>query len=202
MLDGSDERLVLPAIPKNIIAGNILTGGKVTVKQTNEGIEIVVPKAHRQELDTIIELTLNGPAGEIAPVSLPSKSLAYDKKARASNVYQSSRHYGPDKAVDDDPTTRWATDSGTKQAWLEVDLGKPATFDRVEMSEEYDRIRKFELQYKDGADWKTLARGRRIRSNYSTSFKPVKARYVRLNILDATDGPTICEFQVLAPKNN
>jgi len=200
LLDGSNERLILPAIPKNIIDGNILTGGKVTVKQTSEGIEIVVPKAHRQELDMIIELTLNGPAGEIAPVSLPSKSLAFQKKVRASNVYRNNPLHGPDKAVDDDPTTRWATDSGTKQAWLEVDLGKPSTFDRVEMSEEYDRIRKFELQYKNGTQWKTFARGRRIRSNYSTRFEPVKARYVRLNILDATEGPTIYEFHLLAPK--
>ena len=200
LLDGSDERLILPAIPKNIIDGNILTGGKVTVKQTSEGIEIVVPKTHRKELDTIIELTLNGPAGEIAPVSLPSKSLAFQKKVRASNVYRNNPLHGPDKAVDDDPTTRWATDSGVKQAWLEVDLGKPSTFDCVEMSEEYDRIRKFELQYKNGTQWKTFARGGRIRSNYSTRFEPVKARYVRLNILDATEGPTIYEFHLLAPK--
>ena len=27
-------------------------------------------------------------------------------------------------AVDGDPETRWATDAGTKQCWIEVDLGK------------------------------------------------------------------------------
>lgn len=200
VLNWSDERLMLPAIPKKIIASNVLTGGKATVKQTNEAIEIAVPKAHRQELDTIIELKLDGPAREISPVSLPSASLAYNKKVWASNVFQNNQNYGPDKAVDDDPTTRWATDSGTKQAWLEVDLGKPVTFGQVEMSEEFDRVRKFELQYKDGAEWKTFARGARIRSTYSAQFEPVKAQYVRLNILDATDGPTIYEFHILASK--
>ncbi len=30
-------------------------------------------------------------------------------------------------------------------------------------------------------------------------FPPVKARVVRLNILKATEGPTIWEFQVFAP---
>jgi alpha-L-fucosidase len=200
VLNWSDDRLVLPAISKKIIASNVLTGGQATVKQTNEAIEINVPKAYRKELDTIIELKLNGPAGEINPISLPSKSLAFNKKVRASNVYNNNHHYGPDKAVDDDPSTRWATDSGTKQAWFEVDLGKPTTFDQIDMSEEYNRIRKFELQYKKGEDWKTFARGSRIRDNYSTQFEPMKARYVRLNILDATDGPTISEFQLLAPQ--
>ena len=37
----------------------------------------------------------------------------------------------PEKAVDGDPETRWATDNGTRQAWLEVDLGKPVTFSRA-----------------------------------------------------------------------
>jgi len=200
VLNWSDERLTLPAIPKRIIAGNVLTGGEATVKQTDETIEISVSKAHRQEIDTIIELKLNGPAGEIDPVSLPSKSLAFQKKVRASNVYQNNPLHGPDKAVDDDPTTRWATDHGVKQAWLEVDLGKPETFDQIAISEEYGRIRKFELRYKDGEEWKTFARGSRIRDNYSTQFKPVTARYVQLNILDAIDGPTISEFHVLASK--
>jgi alpha-L-fucosidase len=199
VLNWSDDRLVLPAIPKGIIGGNPITGGSVTVKLiTNDDIELTVPKAYRQELDTIIEL--NGPAGEIDPVSLPSKSLAFKKKVRTSNVYQNNPLHGPDKAVDDDPTTRWATDYGIKQAWLEVDLGKPVTFDQIDMSEEYNRIRKFELQYKDGEEWKTFAQGRRIRDNYSTQFEPVTARYVRLNILDATEGPTIYEFHVLASK--
>ena len=51
--------------------------------------------------------------------------------------------------VDDDEATRWATDSGTHQAWLEVDLGKTTTFNRVKITEAYDRVKKFELQYKN-----------------------------------------------------
>lgn len=201
VLNWSDDRLILPAIPKNIIASNVLTGGEVSVKQTNEIIEINVPKAYRKELNTIIELKLNGPAGEIESVSLPSKSLAFQKKTRASNVYLNHPLHTPDKAVDDDPTTRWATDYGVKQAWLEVDLGKQVTFDQINISEEYNRIRKFELQYKDNSEWKTFIRGTRIRDNYSTRFEPLAAQYVRLNILDAIEGPTIYEFHVLtSPK--
>ena len=33
---------------------------------------------------------------------------------------------------------------------------------------------------------------------FTASFAPVTAQVVRLNILDATDGPTISEFQLSA----
>lgn len=200
VLNWPDGKLLLPSIDKRIVAGTVLTGGTVEVEQTADGIEISVPKLDRKEIDTIVKLELNSPAGDIDPVGLPSVSLAFEKKVRASNVFQRNRNYGPDKAVDDDPATRWATDSGTKQAWLEVDLGEHKKFNQIKIAEEFDRVQKFELQYESGSQWKTLLRGTRIGTAYSRKFEPVTARRVRLNILDATDGPTIWEFQLLAPK--
>ncbi len=200
ILSWSGEKLSLPPIPKKIVASSVLTGGTATIRQTEKSIEISVPKAYRQEIDTIIKLELDGPAGEIAPASLPSASLAYRKKVTASNVYQNNSQHGPEKAVDDDPTTRWATDYGVKQAWLEVDMGKPVTLNRVRISEAYDRVRKFELQCNDKGQWNTIIDGTKIGSEYVKDFEPLTARRVRLSIFDATEGPTIWEFQLLAPK--
>jgi len=196
-----DNAISLPPIPKKIIASSVLTGGNATVKQTKEAIEISVPKAYQKELDTIIALKLDGPANEITPRALTSGSLATAKKARASNVYQNMRQYSADKAVDDDPATRWATDTGTKQAWLEVDLGKPTTFNRAVISEEFDRVKQFKLQYKEGGQWRTITEGTKIGRKLKLEFSSVTARYVRLNILKASDGPTIWEFQLFAPKS-
>ena len=195
------DTLTLPPTPKKIIASSVLTGGSAKVKQTKEGIEISVPKAYQQEIDTIIKLQLDGPASEIAPLGMLSSSLAYGKKAGASNIFQNSAGYGPDKALDDDPATRWATDSGTKQAWLEVDLGKSITFNRAMVSEEFDRVQQFELQYKEGGQWRTLTEGTKIGNKLELEFSTVTARHVRLNILDASEGPTIREFQLFAPKS-
>lgn len=194
------DTLTLPPIPKKIIASSVLTGGTATVKQNKESIEISIPNAYQQELDTIIKLQLDGPASEIAPVSMLSASLAYRKKVKASNVYQNMHQYSGDKAVDDDPSTRWATDTGTNQARLEVDMGKPMTFDRASISEEFDRIQKFELQHRNDEQWRTFAQGTKIGKKLKLEFSPVTARHVRLNILDATEGPTIREFQLFAPK--
>ena len=201
ILSWPGDTLRLPPIPKKITDSWVMTGGTATVKQSDEGIEIAVPEAHRQEIDTIVALRVQGPASEIPACSLPSDSLTAGKKARASNVFQKNSHYGPAMAVDDDEATRWATDSGTHQAWLEVDLVKATTFNRVKISEAYDRVREFELQYRNDDQWKTFARGTKIGTKYSKEFEPVTAQQVRLNILDATEGPTIWEFQLLAPKN-
>jgi len=200
VLNWDDDTLTLPPIPKKIVASSLLTGGTSTVKQRKDAIEISIPKANRRELDTIIVLQLDGPASEITPRALFSGSLTAEKKAKASNTFQNMSIHGPAKAVDDDPATRWATDTGTKQAWLEVDLGKPTKFNRVKISEAYDRVQEFELQHKDGEQWQTFVRGTKIGLNYSKQFEPIAARHVRLNILNATDGPTIWEFQLFAPK--
>ena len=200
IMNWSGGQLILPPVSKKIVANSVLTGGTANVKQTDESIEISVPEVYRHEIDTIIKLQLDGPADELAPVGMPSASLAHEKKVRASNVYQKNSHYNPDKVVDDDPATRWATDTGTKQAWLEVDLGKATTFNQVKIAEAYGRVQEFELQYKNSTQWKTFGRGTKIGAGYSKTFEPVTARLVRLNILNSTDGPTIWEFQLLAPK--
>ena len=48
------ETVVLPPISGKIVSSSVLTGGTATVKQTDEAIEISVPKADRQEIDTIV----------------------------------------------------------------------------------------------------------------------------------------------------
>jgi alpha-L-fucosidase len=122
------------------------------------------------------------------------------KKVTASSSGEDAPDYccGPQYAVDDDFLTRWQAGDGVRQAWLEVDLGAPTTFDQVFISEEYDRVREFELQYRKGGDWRALARGTTIGKKLSRSFRPVTASFVRLNILKAADSPSIREFQLLA----
>jgi len=199
---GEDGVLHLPDLGKKILSNKVLTGGEAQIKAANGVLEINLPARQRDPLDTIIALELDGPASEITPHSaLLSPSLASDKKAEASNVYQKNDWaFGPAKAFDDDPSTRWATDEGVKQAWLAVDLGKPETFNRITLREEYGRVNQFELQYKDGESWKTFYQGKKIGEKLTVDFQPLTAQRVRLNILDASDGPTIWEMEVLTAK--
>ncbi|MHC4122668.1 MAG: alpha-L-fucosidase [Planctomycetota bacterium] len=52
---------------KKIRSYSVLTGGTVTLKQSDI-IELSVPEADRNEIDTIIKLELDGPTSEIKPI--------------------------------------------------------------------------------------------------------------------------------------
>jgi len=162
---------------------------------------MTVDPKDQQEIDTIVVLEVDKPARGIPPVAKPSDSLAFGKPTSASNVYRGRvETYGPDKAFDDLPQTRWATDVDTNQCWLQVNLETPIEIARVVIDEAYgERVRRFELQYKEGQQWRTFYKGTTIGVQKRFSFPPIKAQNIRLNILEATAGPTITEFELFGP---
>ena len=195
--------IALPPIQARVVKHSVLTGGMATVRQTGAGIEVSVPAGQRDAIDTIVKLELDAPARSIPvikPKSTAVASLTTGKKATASNWYRNMETYAPDKAVDGDPDTRWGCDYGTHSCWLEVDLGEPKTFDRAAISEPYDRVKEFELQAKVCEEWTTICRGTKIGEEFEAKFAPVTGRYVRLNLLKTTEGPSIREFQLFSPK--
>ncbi len=198
-----DDPLRLPAISEKVRRARVLTGGEAKVRQSADRLEIAVPEDARQPFDTVVALELEGDAGRLPAVDVPAKvSLTRGAKARASNVYQRQGQFGADLAVDGNDDTRWATDAGTRQAWLEVDLGRPVRFDQAVIAEAYpERVQRFELQRLDGSDWKTFCTGTTLGELWSRRFAPVTAQRVRLNILDATDGPTLSEFSLFDTAN-
>lgn len=203
ILNSTLDTVTLPPISAKIDRNYVLTGGTATVKQSGESIEISVPKADRQEIDTIVALKLDGRAADVKVGRLKSQSVASGKKATASNVYQKMVDvHGPQQAFDDDADTRWATDVGTHQAWLEVDLGEPKTVASAMIAEADfgPRVQKFELQAKIDGQWKTIYTGKTIGEECRVKFEPITAQVFRLNIVEATEGPTISEFQLFEAK--
>ena len=192
------ESLKLPLIPAKVLKGRVLNGGKATIHQNDVGLEISVAAGDRDPVDTVVALELDRPANRLSPIAVPGDiSLTKGTKAKASNVHQGQAQYGAEMAVDGNDETRWATDSGTRTAWLEVDLGRPMKFSQATLAEAFpERVRRFELQWLDGTEWKTICTGDTIGEWWTRRFNPVTARQVRLNILEATEGPTIWEFQL------
>ena len=62
--------------------------------------------------------------------------------------------------------------------------------------EAYDRVGAFTLEYRVGDAWRPFHQGKRIGKRLEIRFEPVMARVVRLNIREATGGPTLWEFQL------
>jgi alpha-L-fucosidase len=186
--------LELPALPRAVKSASLLGGGRATVRQAGDKLTVAVDPAARDAIDTIVKLELAGSAMDIPAIAFTSAI-----KASASNVYHTNMaDHGPQEAFDGNPSTRWATDSGTKQAWIVRDLEKPTTVARIKINEAVaERVQRFEFQYRDGAAWKTIFTGEKIGKTFTRTFPPVTAREFRLNILAATDGPTIAEIELL-----
>ena len=200
VLNWTGGNLILPAIGRKIKKAKVLTGGKVDICQGKNGIKITLPLKYQQYVDTIIKLTLDGNAEKIAPVDVPSQSIAFNKPAKASNFHQNDSKYSPQKAIDDDMETRWATDVGTKQAWLEIDLEKPTKISSALIIQECGhRIKKYQLEKFTDDKWESFYYSDNVQKENFTEFEPITVTRIRLNILEATEGPTISEFQVFAP---
>ena len=206
VLNWYDDPVVLPAIDKKIVSHEVLTGGTATVTQTDEGVKICVDPEHRQELDTIIALRLDGPAADLEPAAVLSGPLTFGKKVTASHVYdanpKAAGRYRPQNAVDGDPRTGWTFNPGIQSAWLEIDLGGEYTFDRAWLNEPHDRIRKFELQAKQGDQWQTFHAGTTIGEDFTVKFAPVTSRYARIQVHETTINPLLGEFQLFKAKTS
>ncbi len=188
------ETLELPALPIAVKSAMLLGGGRATVRQQNGKLTVAVDPAARDAIDTVVKIELAGSA-----MDLPAISFMVAVKATASNVYHTNTaDFGPGAAFDQNPSTRWATDEGTKLAWIARDMEKTVSVGRVRIDEAIaERVQQFELQYRDGSGWKTIFTGEKIGRGFTKTFPAVTAREFRLNILDATTGPTIAEIEWL-----
>jgi alpha-L-fucosidase len=128
----------------------------------------------------------------------PPMPPSQDRPAKASSVWGPG--YDADKAFDGDETSRWGAAPDARNGWIEVDLGADTKVGRaIVMEIGYPRTLKFVIEYQNGDAWQPLARGTAIAGRRVYDFAPVKARHVRLNILEANEVPTIEEFQLFAP---
>lgn len=196
----NDDALQLPALPAQIVSSRVINGGRAEVQQTSRGVRVAVAAEERHPFDTIVALELDSSAIELPAVDVPAPvTLTADAKATASNVYQDLAQYGPGMAVDGLSDTRWATDSGVTSAWLELDLGRPVTFGRCVIKQAYpelQRVKEFAVEYWQDNQWIPCHRGKDLGARLVARFPAVTAQRVRLNISEATDGPTIWEFQL------
>ncbi len=161
------------------------------------GYKIDVPQTGIYELTAKVATINGGQAFSVRSFG----AMAPVKCATASNTYRGQvKDLGPQFAIDNNPSTRWACSLGVDNAMLELDLSRPTTISTVMIDERaYSRVSKFVIEYKNGQDWKPIIEGTVLGSDYVKDFPPVTAQHVRLHTLDCsgtTGGPTIWEFSV------
>jgi len=196
-----ESGLVLPPLPYKVVQARLLTAdGPVAVQATETGLVVRVESRLRDSAATVVELELDGDTMAIEPIHVGTgaQSLSRGARVRASNVFGRRAEFQPERAVDGDFETRWATDAGTKSAWLEIDLGRAMEFSRVVVHEwdgDPGRIRQLEVQVREGADWRTIAETRDV--SQPIAVPRTRAQEVRLWIREAREGPTLTEVEIL-----
>jgi len=183
------------------------SGGKQLLFQqgmasTWVGYKVEVPEAGVYELTAKIATINSGQS-----LYVRSFGAMYSiKSATATNVWkQAADSLGPQMAIDNNPSTRWAVNLGVDKASIEMDLGEPKTVSTIMIDERaYEKVSKFVLEYKDGGEWKQALEGTTIGNSYAKDFPPVTAQHFRLTTLDCsgnTGGPTFWEISLGAQQD-
>jgi beta-xylosidase len=156
-----------------------------------------------------IKLTKAG-VGALRPVINKSPNLALTGSATASSIHTNYRvlprkdpnldrteTYAPTNAIDSSNGTRWMAADGDTSPWWQIDLGQPREITRTEtyfVRPAAGHAYKLEWSI-DGKSWQPYGGHTEvIRRSPHVDSKPVRARYLKLTILQGEHG--LWEFRV------
>ncbi len=203
LLEKVDGPVTVRMLPIAIKSAKILNGPDLKLVLADGSILFKIPETSWNEIDTIVEFTIDGDSMAIAPLKPLRKANLLGAKASASAFYGSDPQYSADMVLDGDAESRWAAPAGTQPSWLQIDFAKETTLKGIKIEEAFSgdtsRVQQFELQKKDGTTWTTFYTGTAIGAKFSTTFAPVTTSAIRLNILAASEGPTISEISIQSP---
>lgn len=113
-----------------------------------------------------------------------ANNLALNAETKASNIRGNVLKYGPDKAVDGDKNTYWATDEGKTKESLTLSFKKPIQFNRL-LIQEYiklgQRVKQFSVEAEINGTWRTIERQTTIGYKRILRFENITASKIRLN---------------------
>jgi alpha-L-fucosidase len=136
-----------------------------------------------------------GPVGKIGETGPPIVSHNLAKHAPSNSSWSDDSEI-MDFANDDDFGSSWKSNPRVKSPWYEVTLKPGQAFNTVVVFERKPNIKKYKLEYLDGATWKTLFEGENLSRVKVNRFAQVKGDKVRMSIETFDEAPSIAEFQV------
>jgi alpha-L-fucosidase len=125
------------------------------------------------------------------------ENLALGKKATSSDHRMKSKYFSPNNITDPFDSTYWATNDSVVQSWVEIDLGKRTTFNRILIREPIrfgQRISSFRVEARLYGEWATIARGTTVGFKRLLRIAPVRTDRLRLVIEEANNIPVISDL--------
>ncbi len=113
-------------------------------------------------------------------------------KVKASS--QSSAEYSPQNVIDADLFTRWQFAENDQERWIELDFGKPESFNTVVCGELDENVKDFKIEVLVKGKWREIVRADNMTCNFKASFKDVTAQKFRLTVLEYEKCPMIAEI--------
>lgn len=133
-----------------------------------------------------------------SPPPAPRDDFYVPTEATASSEWGTG--YQAAEGADNNDSTRWGARPNSRSGWLALDLGQAQRIGEAKVVQSsFARTEAFVIEYKRDDAWHELVRGKTIAGEQTYRFDPVMARHVRLHILQASEVPTIEEFQVYPP---
>ncbi|HLY40863.1 MAG TPA: alpha-L-fucosidase [Terracidiphilus sp.] len=134
-------------------------------------------------------------------VVITTRNLATGKPIHASSYPDT---VGPDEANDWNFQSSWYPDEGQTSGWLEVDLGRPQSFNVVSLVEpvgrwddyQHSRIRSYRFERWNGTKWVTIIEGGIPSPTTIRRIPRVAAQKVRLQFECSQDTPHIADIGI------
>jgi hypothetical protein len=186
---------------------------------TAEGAILTFSEIHTR----FLRILFNSVQGDSATISeielydsgkqLSSPAVAVEE-SKEVGIYSSSdfsSDYTAEKAYDHNSSSRWnAKDGNQTDQWLAIGYAQEVTLDGVIVSEVFDRVTAYAIQYLEDGVWKDLVTGNQLGSDCQISFPAVTTTGIRLLMKSVkSDTASIAEFyatyqgvEVRAEENN
>ncbi|MEO6454460.1 MAG: alpha-L-fucosidase [Ginsengibacter sp.] len=166
----------------------------VTKGKTNKNSVIHLPAQAPDTINTVVAVEFEGEP----VISRPPM------EGKAIVVSSESENEGSKNLTDGNRLTRWVAAKGQRKASAEVDLKKPVPISTLIVDEPWhpwdNKKQHLTLQYKSGAEWKTILDATTKGIGDIQSFKPVTAQYFRLMIENEVEEPVLLEWQIFGPE--
>ena len=194
-----DGELLVP-IQNEVKRAWLLADAKQTalaVTASESGATISLPAQAPDVLDTVVAVEISDPS-HVVTVPAGKLNLAEDKPVEVSSFWPGREDLlNKSHITDGKEETSWAAEESARTAWITVDLQTKQKISCVMLSDApFGRTQAFNVEAQINGVWTKITEGTKIGEDSYLTFSPVKARFFRLNILKASDTPTLAEFQL------
>ena len=198
---GGSADITIPDLGIPVKNAVIAGGSAVNFIKSGNNYMITIDEKSLQPVNTIVEVEYESDVMSVGPFEVKPQSVSFMKSVNASSNLKGTwiNHEWVDlRTVNNGEWSGsfWKAAADDKQPWIEIDLAKAERISRIFLYESGTNINAFELQYKDGANWKTFHKGTSIGPRAEIIIDPLEMQFVRLQITSFSDVPGIYELML------